>query len=389
MDRRAFFGLMLIEMLLAFGSTFAASFNMIYLFNELSMPLWAGPIYLLLGFGIATMASYWMSWKPSINPRNAIMWGLAWLCVEYSLFLLVHDGWLLGILVGVAFGLYYPFFWTPINILMARMTDKSDRGVTYGVFFFLWPLATFIAPLLGGMVISFADYRVLFLIGIAIIGSTIGVVYAYRDHIPKDQAMRIRFDAMGRRNVLAVIGEGGFEGIFWVDLTIVAYVFSRDEMALGALFSLFGLSAGIMGIILGKVSDKIQNRVLFLRLSAVFSIPCIVLITLAGTIEEYAVAAGMLEFACFMLPVFLFAILTDRLEDAKTDSVVGREFLLDASRFVTIAALMGLLYIGLSPQECLLLCVPFLLLSTVAHEKKEGPLKYEDIATVGEAHRSY
>ena len=389
MNRRAFFGLMLIEMLLAFGSTFAASFNMIYLFNELRMPLWAGPMYLMVGFGIATVASYWMSWKPHINPRNAIMFGLAWLCVEYSLFLIVHDGWLLGILVGIAFGLYYPFFWTPINILMARMTDKSDRGVTYGVFFFLWPLATFVAPLLGGLVIGFADYRVLFLVGIAIIGSTIGVVYAYRHHIPKEQVMRIRLDAMGRRNVLAVVGEGGFEGIFWVDITIVAYMFSSDEVALGALFSLFGLSAGLMGIILGKVSDRIQNRALFLRVSAVFSIPCIVLISLAGTIEEYAVAAGMLEFACFMLPVFLFAILTDRLEDAKNDSVVGREFLLDASRFCTIGLLMGMLYLGFSPQECFLLCIPFLLLSMIAAERKEGPLRCEEIATVGDAHRSY
>ncbi|MGB2582455.1 MAG: hypothetical protein WBD03_08330, partial [Thermoplasmata archaeon] len=303
MDRRAFFGLMLIETMLAFGITFAASFNIIYMYNELEVPLWYGPIYLVLGFGISALVSLWMSWRPHIDPRNAIMFGLLCLCIEYSLFLIVHDGWLLGILVGVAFGLYFPFFWIPVNVLMARMTDKGDRGVTYGAFFFAWPLAAFVAPLLGGLVIGFANYSLLFIIGIAIIASTIGVVFAYRKYIPTKQVMRIRIDGLGKRNVLALFGEGGFEGVFWVGLVLVAYVFTQDEVAIGALFSLFGLCAGIMAIILGKVSDKIQNRVFFLRVSALASIPCVIAVSYASSLEEFALTNGLLEVACFVLPI--------------------------------------------------------------------------------------
>ena len=332
MDRRAFFGLMLIETMLAFGITFAASFNIIYMYNELEVPLWYGPIYLVLGFGISALVSLWMSWRPHIDPRNAIMFGLLCLCIEYSLFLVVHDGWLLGILVGVAFGLYFPFFWIPVNVLMARMTDKGDRGVTYGAFFFAWPLAAFVAPLLGGLVIGFANYSLLFIIGIAIIASTIGVVFAYRKYIPTKQVMRIRIGGLGKRNVLALFGEGGFEGVFWVGLVLVAYVFTQDEVAIGALFSLFGLCAGIMAIILGKVSDKIQNRVFFLRVSALASIPCVIAVSYATSLEEFALTNGLLEVACFVLPIFLFAILTDKMEDAKNDSVVGREFFLNIGR---------------------------------------------------------
>jgi MFS family permease len=387
MDRRAFFGLMLIETMLAFGSTFAASFNIIYMYNELEMPIWYGPTYLLLGFGIAALCGLWMSWRPHIDPRNAIIFGLAWLCIEYSLFLIVHDGWILGVIVGVAFGLYYPFFWTPVNILMARMTEKGDRGVTYGAFFFVWPLAAFVAPLLGGLVIGFADYSVLFVIGIGIIAATICVVFAYRKYIPGRQTMRIRVEAIGRRNILALLGEGGFEGVFWIDLTIVTYVFSQDEVAIGALFSLFGLSAGIMGIVLGKVSDRIQNRVFFLRMSALASIPCVILVSYASSIEEFALTNGLLEVSCFVLPVFLFAILTDKLEDAKNDSVIGREVVLDVGRVITIAILMTLLYVGFTPQNCFLLCIPFLLLSMVAFEQKGKTDKACDVIPVTEHHR--
>lgn len=386
MDKRAFFGLMLIETMLAFGITFAASFNIIYMYNELEMPLWYGPIYLLIGFGIAAAGCLWMSWRPHIDLRNAIIFGLVWLCIEYLLFLIVHDGWLLGIIVGVAFGLYIPFFWVPVNVLMARMTDKGDRGVTYGALFFAWPLATFVAPFLGGLVIGFANYALLFITGIAIIASTIGVVFAYKKYIPTKQVMRIRINALGKRNVLALLGEGGFEGVFWAGLILVTYAFTQDELAIGALFSLFGLCAGIMAIILGKVSDKIQNRVFFLRVSALASIPCVIAVSYASSVEEFALANGLLEVACFVLPIFLFAILTDKMEDAKNDSVVGRELFLNIGRAVTISILMTLLYFDFTPQQCFLLCIPFLVLSLVAVEHRKT-VKTCDIVPVTEHRR--
>ncbi|MBU0624565.1 MAG: hypothetical protein KJ672_06945, partial [Candidatus Thermoplasmatota archaeon] len=76
MDKRAFAGLMIINAMLAFGNTFASSFNMIYLFNHFDMPMWSGPIYLGLGFFIAIFVSLWMSWKPHLDPRNAMLVGL-------------------------------------------------------------------------------------------------------------------------------------------------------------------------------------------------------------------------------------------------------------------------------------------------------------------------
>lgn len=372
MDKRAFAGLMIIETMLAFGNTFASSFNIVYLFNHFGMPTWSGPIYLGLGFFISIFVSLWMSWKPHLDPRNAMLVGFVFLIGEYSLFLTVSDGWILSLMVGVAFGLFYPLFWTPFNILMAQMTKKGDRGVTYGAFFFVWPLVTFFAPFLGGLVIGFASYQLLFALGIAIIVVTAGLVVAYRKYIPTDQVMKIRLNALGKRNVVAVLGEGGFEGIFWVDVTLVAYVFTQHEVDLGALFSLFGLSAGIMAIILGKVSDRIQNRRLFVMISALTSIPCILLIVVAGSLQEYAIGNGLLEFASFVFPVFLFAILTDKLEATKNDSVIGREYLLDIGRSSGIAILILLLYMGFSPQACFLAAIPFLLMGAVAYEPKKG-----------------
>jgi hypothetical protein len=141
-----------------------------------------------------------------------------------------------------------------------------------------------------------------------------------------------------------------------------------------------------MGIILGKVSDKIQNRVFFLRVSALTSIPCVIAVSYATSIEEFALANGLLEVACFVLPVFLFAILTDKLENTKNDSVVGREFFLDIGRVITISILMVLLYIDFTPQECFLICIPFLALSLVAYEEKKAEPGAE-VVPVTEHHR--
>lgn len=370
MDRRALVGLMIINLMLAFGNTFAASFNMVYLIKHLGIELWQAPTYLLIGFAISTLVSLWMSRKPHLDPRNAIITGLGFLILEFTLFMFIKDGILLSIIVGCAFGLFYPLFWTPCNVLMAHLTKKGDRGVTYGAFFFLWPLATFIAPFIGGLVIGFINYQALYFIGIVIIALTAVVVVAYRNYIPKDQVMRIRLEAIGKRNVVAVLGEGGFEGIFWIDIVLITYVFSQNEVEIGAVFSLFGLAAGIMGIIQGKVSDRIQNRRFFSSLSALASIPCVILIYLSTSLESFAFANGLLEFACFVFPVFIFAILTDRLEETKNDSVLGREFLLDIGRVVSISIMMTLIAFGFTPQEVMLLAIPFLLLGTLAHEER-------------------
>src|SRR4030065_1632167 len=192
----------------------------------------------------------------------------------------------------------------------------------------------------------------MFAIGIAIIIATAFVVFAYPSYSPKDQVMRIRLEAVGKRNVIALLGEGGFEGVFWADFVIIAWWFVKDEVQLGILFSLFGLSAGIMAIILGKVSAKLNNRRYFVQVSALSSIPFVVLIALASSLEEYAVANGLLEFCCFLFPVFLFAIITDKFEDSKNDSVIGREYLLGIGRRTTIVILMVLLSLGVTPQVC-------------------------------------
>lgn len=371
MDRRAFAGLMLIETMLAFGNTFAGSFNIIYLFNQLSMELWTGTIYLGIGFTISIFVSLWMSWTPRLDPRNVMLVGLMFLIVEYVLFLTVDNGWILSFTVGVAFGLFYPCFWTPFNIIMAQMTKRDDRGLTYGAFFFVWPMVTFFSPFLGAVVIGLYDYQLLFALGIAIITATAVVIVAYRKYIPKDQVMKIRFDAIGRRNVIALIGEGGFEGVFWLDVTLVAWWYTKSELELGGLFALFGLSAGIMGIILGRVSDKIRNRRFFVKLSALTSIPCILIIALTTDLDGYIIGNGLLEFASFILAVFIFALLTDRLETHKNDSVVTREFLLDVGRAVSIGCLMLALYLGVTPQVGFLIAVPFLLMCALAHEAVE------------------
>lgn len=105
-------------------------------------------------------------------------------------------------------------------------------------------------------------------------------------------------------------------------------------------------------------------------MSAIASIPCVVLIFFANSLESFAFANGLLEFASFVFPVFIFAILTDRLEETKNDSVLGREFLLDIGRSSTIALLIVLIAIGFTPQQCFLLAIPFLMLGTLAHEEK-------------------
>ena len=123
-----------------------------------------------------------------------------------------------------------------------------------------------------------------------------------------------------------------------------------------------------------------------MRVSALASIPCVIAVSYASSVEEFALTNGLLEVACFVLPIFLFAILTDKMEDAKNDSVVGREFFLNIGRVVTVSILMTLLYFDFTPQQCFLLCVPFLALSLVAFEERKAK-KGCEVVPVSKHHR--
>jgi len=114
--------------------------------------------------------------------------------------------------------------------------------------------------------------------------------------------MKIKTGRYRQRNVIAVLGEGGFEGIFWIDMVLVTYMFSQDEVEIGRPVLPVRSRCRHHGIILGKVSDRIQNRRFFSSLSAIASIPCVILIYLATSIESFAFANGLLEFACFVFP---------------------------------------------------------------------------------------
>ena len=107
-------------------------------------------------------------------------WSMVMGTIFYALFLLSlsylesHPWWV--ILSGFLAGVQLVFYWPSYNTLVARFSFKKHMGKSLGGLGFLQNFSSMITPALGGLIIVFFGYNVLFFSGIfLLLISLIGV----------------------------------------------------------------------------------------------------------------------------------------------------------------------------------------------------------------------
>src|SRR5207247_4762115 len=76
--------------------------------------------------------------------------------------------------------------------------------------------------------------------------------------VPREESFSYVIDLrrMGSRTALAFAGQGGVDGLLSVATPLGSFLLTRDSFALGLLFALFSLAAGIAAVVLGRVSSS-------------------------------------------------------------------------------------------------------------------------------------
>ena len=83
----------------------------------------------------------------------------------------------------------------------------------------------------------------------------------------------INLRRMGSRTAISFAGQGGVDGLLSVATPLGSFLLTTDSFALGLLFALFSLAAGIAAVVLGRVSDRVKVRSPFLLLGQRFPSP--------------------------------------------------------------------------------------------------------------------
>src|SRR5439155_19320984 len=93
--------------------------------------------------------------------------------------------------------------------------------------------------------------------------------------VPREESFSyvISLRRMGSRTALAFAGQGGLDGLLSVATPLGSFLLTRDSFALGLLFALFSLAAGIAAVLLGRLSDRVKARSPFLLLGQALSVP--------------------------------------------------------------------------------------------------------------------
>src|SRR5256885_842254 len=133
--------------------------------------------------------------------------------------------------------------------------------------------------------------------------------------VPREESFSyfINLRRMGSRTALAFAGQGGVDGLLSVATPLGSFLLTRDSFALGLLFALFSLAAGIAAVVLGRVSDRVKVRSPFLLLGPALSIPACLLAFFSRNLESFAFAIGWLSMTSVVAPSFIYTILLDRM----------------------------------------------------------------------------
>ncbi len=352
----------------SFGNQMTGSFWIVYLVSPpRSLDFRVATLLWVIAFLTAALGVLLMARGRPIRARTSMTVGLATMAAGHFAFAFLPASWIV-VIGGLAFGIYLPLFWLPMNSLLVRETSPANRAGRLAAVTATFMTVAVVAPVLGGYLADAVGFPFLFSLGGLILAANL--VRARRlVRLEESFSYVIDLRRMGSRTALAFAGQGGVDGLLSVATPLGAFLLTKDSFALGLLFALFSLAAGIAAVVLGRVSDRVKVRSPFLLLGPALSLPACILASLSLTsldLGTFAFAVGWLSMTSVVAPSFIYTILVDRMEDSIPAVTATRELILNTSRTVALFAGLIVLAFGGGVSALYLLVGGVILLEVLA-----------------------
>jgi len=176
------------------------------------------------------------------------------------------------IFLGIIFGIYSSLFWTGYHVDFSKFSDKKNRGKQVGVSQIFIAVFSAIGPLVGGFIVAFFGFKVLFILScFLLLFSVIPLFFSKEVHEPITFSLRGLFKKQKAKNILSFIGFGIEQSIALViwPLFIFLFILGEKYTSLGFVSFLSFFFSVISILVIGKFTDV--SRRLVLRISSVFS----------------------------------------------------------------------------------------------------------------------
>lgn len=178
---------------------------------------------------------------------------------------------LLLLLASSFLGASQAFYWMGMHLVFYHVSHPKHRGEEVGIRAGATVLATIFGPLLGGFVITFFGFKILFIItAMLLLGSGLFLFLSkekYEHYHFSVKSIKSMFDKKSWRNSLFFLSRGTFvsaEGVVW---PLLVFLILGSYISMGIVGSLMSLSSGVLFWMTGQYTDHHANRRKIIRWS--------------------------------------------------------------------------------------------------------------------------
>ncbi len=238
------------------------------------------------------------------------------------------------------------FFYIFYNIAHFDHTPREKRGHSSALMFIVPSFIGIVAPLLAGYI---AQINLISLWIISLVSFFISfymvrsqedfqISYKIKTAIKEIKATRV-----------FIFVEGIWEALVFGVIPIYTLYFIKTPLKYGAFLSYLAFVSIIANFTLGKITDKLQKRTIFLYpLTIIMACTTILFIAVKSNLLNWIILTGIIQ---FLLPIF-WNVSTAMVIDTHSNlqlAIPGREFLLAAGRIVGLLMAFASFTIEKSP----------------------------------------
>ncbi|MCD4666812.1 MFS transporter [archaeon] len=166
-------------------------------------------------------------------------------------------------IVAIFFAFPFLFFWIGLHIDFAKFSDKKIRTKEVSVFHFLMFLSIIIGPILGGLIINYFNFLILFLVSsLLFIASVVPLLFSKDIHEPTKFSFKYIFKKEHFKDLMIFISLGIKHITEIVFLPVFIFLILKQYLLLGAVYTISNIIPAIATLIMGKYGGKDRKKLI-------------------------------------------------------------------------------------------------------------------------------
>jgi MFS family permease len=275
------------------------------------------------------IASLFILFVKTIYSRNS--WRLALITSIISLFLIinitnVYQFYLASIIAGLTVVFYY----IPYNIAHFNLTPKHRTGLSSGIMFSLTPIIGLAAPLIAGLMASFSY---LYIWIFSFIFFLLSFFLSFKQYNFKIN-YQISLKSIKPTLIFSFL-QALWEPLVFTIIPFFSLFFIKSPLYFGAFISYLSLMSVVANLTLGKLTDKLQKRIVFLYpLTIIMGLVTFLFPLTLTKIIWWVIITGIIQFFTPLFWNLSTSMFVDTTKKIKT-GFVTRELVLSIGRLIS------------------------------------------------------